>query len=142
MEPANSDTKTAETEAQVYEGEPRRQRVLWTEADARKVLGELERSGETIACFAQRRGINPSTLHKWRQKLGLRYKDRATESAQRRGFVRVQVKPAAAPVALGECESGLIVEVSGCQIRVQRGFDVGLLRAIVETLGRSEGKTC
>jgi len=140
METARSETNAADVEARAPGGEPEQRRIGWTDVEARKVLGELERSGETVAGFAQRRGINPSTLHKWRQKLGLRNKDRVTESAQR-GFVRVQVTPAV-PVAPGNPATGLVVEIGGCQIHVRRGFDVSLLRAIAEALGRGEGKRC
>ena len=41
----------------------------WTEADARAVLAESERSGESVAVFAQRNGVDPRRLYRWRRRL-------------------------------------------------------------------------
>ena len=48
------------------------------------------------------------------------------------GFVRLQVEPAEAPP--GE----LVVEIASARVRVARGFDPALLRAIVAALRGAE----
>ena len=41
----------------------------WTDDDARVVLDEWRRSGETIAAFARKRGIGAARLYWWRKQL-------------------------------------------------------------------------
>lgn len=41
----------------------------WTPEDARRVLDEAARSGESIAAFARRRGLTSARLYWWRKRL-------------------------------------------------------------------------
>jgi transposase-like protein len=41
----------------------------WTEADARRVLAEWERSGDSLEAFARSRGLVPERLAWWRKRL-------------------------------------------------------------------------
>jgi transposase-like protein len=41
----------------------------WTEADARRVLDDWERSGGTLEAFARSRGLVPQRLWWWRKRL-------------------------------------------------------------------------
>ena len=41
----------------------------WTPEDARRVLDEAARSGESIAAFARRRGLTSARLYWWKQRL-------------------------------------------------------------------------
>jgi transposase-like protein len=43
----------------------------WTEDDARAVLDECRRSGETIAAFARRHGVTAARLYWWKKRLAL-----------------------------------------------------------------------
>jgi transposase-like protein len=41
----------------------------WTDEDARTMLEEWRRSGDSIAAFARRRGVSAWRLYAWRKKL-------------------------------------------------------------------------
>ena len=41
----------------------------WNEADARRVLAELDASGEPLKTFARTRGLVPQRLEWWRKRL-------------------------------------------------------------------------
>src|ERR1041384_5360361 len=41
----------------------------WTDDDARRLLNEWQRSGETIAAFARRYSLSAWRLYSWRTKL-------------------------------------------------------------------------
>jgi len=45
-------------------------RPRWTEQDAREVLDELGRSGESVAAFAAAHDLDPQRLYAWRHRLG------------------------------------------------------------------------
>jgi transposase-like protein len=49
----------------------------WTEDDARAVVEEWRRSGETIAAFARRHSMSAWRLYSWRKKLRTEAKPRA-----------------------------------------------------------------
>jgi hypothetical protein len=44
-------------------------RTHWTEADARRVLADWERSGHTLEAFARSRGLVPQRLAWWKKRL-------------------------------------------------------------------------
>ena len=72
-------------------------RNTWTEQDARRVLEECEKSGESVAGFARRLGVIPQRLFWWRKRLG-----RASSLEARPAFVPVTVRPARAEsIAVG-----------------------------------------
>ncbi len=42
----------------------------WTDDDARRILDEWRRSGDSIAAFARKHGVAAPRLYWWRKKLG------------------------------------------------------------------------
>lgn len=42
---------------------------IWDESEARRSLGELARSGESIAQFARRRRISAQRIYYWKKRL-------------------------------------------------------------------------
>jgi len=88
----------------------------WTPAEASAILDEQRRSGLTPAQFCRQRGWSPDRLRYWLSR----------STIEPNGFV--EVRPAA-PVAVMEVAVGPIA-----RIRVQPGFDAGLLRSVVGAL--------
>jgi transposase len=86
-------------------------------------IEQWRRSGKSAAEFAEASGWNARTLSWWAWRLKSKRRSRAV------GFVElVAEKPAAATPTL-EIEIGASVRV-----RVKRGFDAELLRAVVDAL--------
>ena len=81
----------------------------WTEEDARRVLGELEASGESVTGFARRRGLVPQRLWWWRKRLAERVP--AVPGGVTATFIPVMVRPA-------EREAAAALELGG-GLRVQ-----------------------
>jgi len=50
---------------------------IWTDDDARTVLEEWRRSGDSIAAFARRHSVSAWRLYTWRKKLRMTAKPRA-----------------------------------------------------------------
>jgi hypothetical protein len=96
---------------------PRRGR--WDAAEARRVLAALEASGLGLLQFAEREGLQPVRLQRWRRRL-------AREEG-RVAFVEVG-RPTS---ALGLIE---VVLVTGRVVRVAESVDVAALGRIVEML--------
>jgi transposase-like protein len=96
------------------------------DAERRRILTELEASGQSVASFARQRGLSAWTLYDWRRRLG---SSERPEAAPEPGFVQVVVKPerqVAAPIQ---------VELpTGARIHVPPGFDEAELRRLVEVL--------
>ena len=85
-------------------------------------MGEFEQSGMTRKAFCIERGVAVHTLDYYRQ---------------RHGAKAVPTTPQLLPVELIEAEkaSSLRVELAnGRRIIVERGFDAGLLRRVVQAL--------
>jgi len=145
------ETTATKEEGPKAEGErekaPRRQQ--WSEAKARRVLAELAASGEPTAHFAKKLGVYPSRLYRWMKRLGQRKQKagprRATRIPQ---FVPLRVvEPARATAAeqgfeLRAGHTHVGVEVCGHLVRVERGFDPGVLRAVVAALEGREARSC
>ncbi len=143
------------------EPESMKEGVLWTEEDARRLLRQVDESGEQIAPFARRVGFKAQRLHWWISKLGWK-RSRPLRSAgpairpKRPGvpakpagaqarpsgpkFVPVRVVPdktcTTAAVSRG---AGVVLEVGGRSIRVEADFDAQVLRRVVDLL---EGQPC
>jgi len=91
----------------------------WDEAEARRSLGELARTGESIAQFARRRGISAQRVYYWKKRL-----------AETRA-------PAFVAVPLGLARDGQIeIIVDGVTIRVREDLDLERLAEIVEVAAR------
>lgn len=87
----------------------------------------------TVAEAAARQGVTLSTAYRWARRAGpeqSRGTDDRRAPAGRRGveprFVRL--------VPSSEVGAAIAVRVEGAEVQVRRGFDVELLRAVVEAL--------
>jgi len=105
------------------EAEARGRERLW-----RGRVKSWEASGQSAPRFAEGKDFSASALLYWRRRL------RGTSSAPTAGPCFAQVVPrGSAPVAAGS-DGGIVVEVAGVSIRVDRGFDAGLLGEVVRAL--------
>ena len=97
-----------------------------TKREQRREVEGWRRSGQSAAGYAASRGYATSTLLRWSAA------EREEDARGETRFVRLQVEPVEAPAA------ELIVEMGAARVRVARGFDPVLLRAVVAALGASE----
>jgi transposase-like protein len=86
-------------------------RPHWTEADARRVLAEWERSGDSLEAFARSRGLVPQRLAWWRKRL---------HAARGEAITTLTLVPAAvigaataAPAAVIRLAHGIVIEIEG-----------------------------
>jgi len=89
-----------------------------TTEERRRIVEHWQRSGLSAAAFARANGLAVSTLDRWRAMV-------AKSPAPNVSFVRLEVARPVAP---------LVVEVGGARIRLERGFDAGLLREVLAAL--------
>ncbi|HYE77685.1 MAG TPA: hypothetical protein VEI97_06845 [bacterium] len=132
----------------------------WTEKDVRRLLKELDDSGEQVAPFARRRGFKPQRLHFWMSRLGWK-RSKPLKSASPAKPVEAPAKPVGSPAkpaaptfvpvrlvpdprpAAGASRSraaGVVVELGSRHIRVEADFDPDVLRKVVRVL--EEGLPC
>ncbi len=120
----------------------------WSERQARRVLKELDQSGEPVAHFARRHGWTPQRLHWWMTKLCWRRSRPAavTPEPAKQGprFVPVQIvagRASAGVAAPPAGSSGVVIELGrGRRICVTAAFDAQVLRQVVALL--EEGVSC
>lgn len=93
----------------------------WSGDEARTVLEGLTASGLTVREFADRQGLDPQRLHRWRANLG-----EATAPA----FVEIGRAPSTGAVE--------VVLRSGHVVRVNEGFSEVALRSVMAILGADE----
>ena len=88
------------------------QRRTWSPQQARLVLDQWARSGETVTAFARRHGLVPQRLWWWLKRLGP--SQPAQPEAPAAQWVPVTVRTAAAPTAAATVHlgSGLQVHLS------------------------------
>lgn len=94
----------------------------WSESEARGVLEELARSGESEASFCRRRGIGRQRLRYWRQRLATRKPGPA--------FVPIDVRAAI------EVATEITIRVGDVAVCVREDLDVEHVARLVEALGR------
>lgn len=108
----------------------------WTEALARTVLADAERSGERLMAYANRLGIDPQRLYWWKRELEGRA-ERAGLAATR-GFLPVRVAPdvrATPSSTRNDTRPGFEVELpGGCVVRLAVDFDAKALARLVAAL--------
>ena len=88
------------------------QRAIW--------VGRIEkqqRSGKSVKAFCTEEGLKVWQFSYWRSVIH-------PAKTEPKGFVEVKVKSG----------GGVAIEVKGCRIEVERGFDPELLRQVVATL--------
>ena len=98
------------------------------ESAGRDLVREWTASGLSQAAYARRRGISAQRLGYWRLRLG----EHPTVAAPTDSiFVEIPQVTSPAPTGIDH----LVVEFrDGFRVRVERGFDPALLRAIVAAL--------
>lgn len=84
-----------------------------------QIVREWRASGVSAYQFAKSKGIVLNSLKRW-----------ASLEAERPAFVRLEVAPSSTPSMTAQ----LAIEVRGARVVVEKGFDAGLLRAVVEAL--------
>lgn len=97
----------------------------------RKALAELERSGQSVAEYAEEIGVTAATLYQWRRRLA---HDRRSPAGAATGLVRVRVGRG---IVQGDEErsDGLVVRLlRGRSIVVPAGFDAEELARVLEVL--------
>jgi transposase len=104
-------------------------RPRWTEADARVVLGELERSGKPVRTFAEEHGLDPQRLYLWRRRFA------AVAEGDNTTFRELIVRPSAGTSVPFE-----VVLPSGFVVRVPPGFDQAALCRLLDVL--SQARAC
>ena len=89
--------------------EPRR--TQWTEADARRVLSDWERSGQSLEAFARSRELVPQRLAWWRKRL----RPVRAEASTALTFVPATVTGVVAvePAVTIRTREGIAIEVAG-----------------------------
>jgi transposase-like protein len=98
---------------------------LWTPDDARRVLNEWRRSGETLAAFARRHRLTPERLYWWRKRF-----DREPTNVTTLSLVPATVTPTevSAPITI-RLPNGIGIEAPSAS--------PGWIAAVVAELTRS-----
>jgi hypothetical protein len=102
----------------------------WTEDEARRVLGQLETSGLTLAEFGRRTGIAEKRMRWWRKRLG----KRSRSCAKALAMVPVRIKVPAAPSSAAPAAPPIEVVVGDLVVRIPVGFDAETLARLVGVL--------
>jgi transposase-like protein len=119
----------------VAEWTPPRGRKRWQLEDGEAMVAALHASGDTVAGFARRHGVQEARVQRWVARVGRKPHASATGQPVVFAPVRVTTRPATAGEHGRGPESGLDVVVGGAVVRVSHGFDGTLLRRVVEVLG-------
>lgn len=90
-----------------------------TKDERARIVSEWRASGQSAYQFAKGKGIVLNSLKRW-----------ASAEAERPAFVRLEVAAPPAPSTPAQ----VAIEVRGARVVVEKGFDAGLLRAVVEAL--------
>jgi len=99
----------------------------WTAAQARWVIGELERSGLGVAEFASRHDLDPQRLYFWRKR-----GERSVPSSA--ALVEVELPKLAAAAQRVQGTEIEIELVGGRRLRVSDRIDGDALRRVVSAL--------
>ncbi|MBA3684538.1 MAG: hypothetical protein H0W72_04775 [Planctomycetes bacterium] len=107
------------------------------EAGGRALVEAWRASGLSGAAYCRSRNLRAQRLHYWRERLG--YPIKVLRTTHQPTTVPSSVVPSSGfvQVVVGPTSSTTDVEivVGGAVIRVQAGFDPGMLRAVVSALG-------
>jgi hypothetical protein len=105
------------------------ERPYWREAEARVLVEAWRGSGEVLARFARRHGVDPRRLARWVSRL-----ERGTDKEVRFHPVRLLEKRAE-PQRSGSGARIEIELVHGQRVCVPRGFEAEDLRRVLMVLG-------
>ncbi len=102
-----------------HDGRMRQHKGEVARAYWRELIEAQAKSGQNVAEFCRARGVPRTCFFAWRRKL-------EAAPAATQAFLEVKLAPAPA---------GLVLELGqGRQIKVEAGFDAGLLRRLLEAL--------
>lgn len=101
-----------------------------TEARWRSLIAAQERSGESVAGFAERRGLNAATLYWWRSRL--RRVDRSTPE-----FVPIELVEAPRSSRVDDSGGFEIELAGGRRLRVPARFDADELARLIVVVERA-----
>lgn len=116
-------------------------RVRWNEDAARDLIDAVHASGETIAEYARKRGLNPWVLYDWRRRLGASAKPAPTSGKPAAG-PSASTGGAFLPVRITQPQTSMppsaelleVVLAGGRRVRVPANFDDAALRRLVSIL--------
>ena len=100
-------------------------RKIVDEKDARACLGAVARSGETLAAWTRRHGVDGRSLHSWKRNLARRGALSVTEPRL------VELVPVARP---SSPTRRYVIRVCDASIEVGDDFETETLRRLVEVL--------
>jgi transposase-like protein len=103
-------------------------RPRWTEADARAVLKELARSGQSVREFSERHGLDAQRIYVWRRRVA--EGDRST-------FREVEVRATRSASTEAEGSAFELTLASGVRIRIPPSFDAEALARLLDVLERA-----
>lgn len=98
----------------------------WSKTERRRLLRDLESSGQTVAAFARDLGISAWTIYSWRRQERER---RAPREEELPSFVQLKVASSEVPAQPLEVELE-----DGKRVRVPVGFDEEALRRLLGVL--------
>jgi len=91
-------------------------------------VDEWRASGKSAQEFSQGKGFSAGGLRYWASRLGKARQEASTQQARLARVVRSR-KPTPA------AETPIVIEVGDARLGVRRGFDPGVLRAVLDVLG-------
>lgn len=109
---------------------------VWTEEQAAQVLRSQVQSGQTVCGFSRQRGVTPSRLYKWQQRLS----GSSASSLAPPPFVKVAVQNedadshAEGAAATGATDCITVRMPSGVQIAIPHGAPESLISTVLWAL--------
>jgi transposase-like protein len=101
----------------------------WSEAEARSVLAEVERSGENPRAYGMRHGIDPQRLYSWKRRLA------RAAAPTGSGFLPVRITSEAPTTPRSVPSRAFEVLLAGGRVvRVAEDFDANALGRLVAVL--------
>jgi len=121
-----------------------RRRRKWSEREKTRIVGEAQRAGAVLQEVAQRHGLHPSLLTRWRAQ----HQTEAKKTPRRQArLLAVRLEPVAgsrarAPQPSHRSESSaklgaIEVESAGWRLHIQGMVDAQTLRTVLQELSRS-----
>lgn len=101
----------------------------WTDSQAKRVLDEADRSGQSDRAFGRQRGVDPQRLSYWRQRLD-RKRERVSSS---QAFVELSAPRISAPATIE------IQLTNGRVVMVPPTIDPAILGELLDAI---EGRRC
>lgn len=111
-------------------------RGYWREEDARVVIAALTRSGSNVRDFAQRHGLDPKRLGRWKRRLERRDGDALGGPLT---FFPIQVRDEARALDASPARPAMELVVGRYVIRLGGGFEPSVLGQLIDVLEQRGG---